>query len=372
MMAAASRDAASADAANAGGPSNPGAYVKALVNILDDFAGEKAHLRETQAALLNILKDFAREKVQSTSMQKAVINVLEDARTEKLRLEATEAAVLNILDDSSAEKDRLQNIQKAIFNILDDLHVEKGNLEKARNQLVQSSQEVMASLREKEILLKEVHHRVKNNLQVISSLISLQLRPIKDPVNREALQACQARVQAISLIHTMLYQSKDYAKVPFSDYAPILANNIFNALGTVPGCISLELAIDGVALPVDKAIPCGLILNELITNALKHGFPNGRHGKIRVVLEKASWGRLQLSVQDDGVGIPAGMDIRQTQSLGMHLVSALTDQLGGELEMSGDKGTRFKVTFATDAASDKKEQPRSSSLEEAASLAVSS
>lgn len=363
--------AASVDSVNADGQSSPGAYVKALVNILDDFAGEKAHLRETQAALLNILKDFSREKVQSTSMQKAVMNVLEDARTEKQRLESTEAAVLNILDDSSAEKDRLQNIQKAIFNILDDLHVEKGNLEKTRNQLVQSSQEVMASLREKEILLKEVHHRVKNNLQVISSLISLQLRPIKDPVNREALQACQARVQAISLIHTMLYQSKDYANVPFSDYAPILANNIFDALGTVPDTISLDLTIDDVALPVDKAIPCGLILNELITNALKHGFPDGRHGRIRVELGKAGWGRLRLSVRDDGVGLPAGMNIRHTQSLGMHLVRALTEQLGGELEVSGEKGAFFQVTFATDAASDKKEQPQRSSLE-AASMAISS
>jgi two-component sensor histidine kinase len=362
--------AESLDAASAGGPSNPGAYVKALVNILDDFAGEKAYLRETQAALLNILKDFSREEQQSRSLQKAVMNVLEDVRTEKLRLEATEAAVLNILDDSSAEKDRLQNIQKAVFNILDDLHVEKSNLEETRNQLVQSSHEVRASLREKEILLQEVHHRVKNNLQVISSLISLQLRPIKDPVNREALQACQARVQAISLIHAMLYQSKDYANVPFSDYAPLLANNIFETLGTVPDSISLDLAIDDVRLPVDKAIPCGLILNELITNALKHGFPNGRSGTIRVELGKASRDRLQLSVRDDGVGLPAGMDIRQTQSLGMHLVCALTEQLGGELEMSGDKGASFKVTFANGAANDKKEQPRRSNLE-AASLATS-
>src|SRR5258708_1659060 len=179
-------------------------YGKALVNILDDFAGEKAHLKATQAALHNILKDFSGERQQLRATQTAFMNILEDGRTERLRLEATEAAVLNILDDSSAEKDRLQNIQKAIFNILDDLHVEKGNLEETRNQLVRSAQEVRVSLREKEILLQEVHHRVKNNLQVISSLISLQLRPIKDQVSRESLQACQARVQAISLIHAML------------------------------------------------------------------------------------------------------------------------------------------------------------------------
>jgi two-component sensor histidine kinase len=335
---------------------NLGDYTKALVNILDDFSSEKAQMKTTHGAFLNILKDFSEEKEQLRSMQLAVINVLEDAQSEKLRLEATEAAVLNILDDSSVEKDRQQNIQKAVFNILDDLHAEKSNLEETRNQLVRSSQEVGASLREKEILLQEVHHRVKNNLQVISSLISLQLRPIKDVVSREALQACQARVQAISLIHAMLYQSKDYANVPFSEYASRLASNIFNTLGTLPGQVSLELAIGDVALPVDKAIPCGLILNELITNALKHGFPGGRRGTIRVELGKASTSQLRLSVEDDGVGMPPGINIRETQSLGMHLVCALAEQLAAELNVSGDRGTSFKVTFAVGAADDDKER----------------
>jgi len=345
-------NAESAGKGNAGAAPNPEDYADALVNILDDFSSEKAHMKATQGALLNILKDFSEEKQQLRSMQMEVMNVLEDAQSEKLRLEATEAAVLNILDDSSVEKDRLQNIQKAVFNILDDLHVEKSNLEETRNQLLHSSKEVGVSLREKEILLREVHHRVKNNLQVISSLISLQLRPIHDPVSREALQACQSRVQAISLIHTMLYQSKDYANVPFSEYARTLAGNIFSALVTVPGNISLDLAIDNVALPVDKAIPCGLILNELITNALKHGFPEGRRGTIRVELARAGGSQLQLSVADNGVGMPRGIDIRQTQSLGMHLVCALAEQLGAELEISGDQGTSLKFTFARVAASD--------------------
>src|SRR5439155_23859659 len=113
------------------------------------------------------------------------------------------------------------------------------------------------------------------------------------------------------------YQSKDYANVPFSEYARTLAGNIFSTLGTVPGYISLDLAIDDVALPVDKAIPCGLILNELITNSLKHGFPDGRRGAIRVELGKTGTGHLQLSVEDNGVGMPAGIDIWRTQSLGM-------------------------------------------------------
>jgi PAS domain S-box-containing protein len=207
--------------------------------------------------------------------------------------------------------------------------------------------ELSNTLNERGVLLQEVHHRVKNNLQVISSLMNLQLRGIKDPPTREALQEAQSRVKAISLIHEMLYQSSDYANVPFSEYARKLTANVFDVVGVAPGSVSLELAIEDVALAVHKAIPCGLILNELITNALKHGFPNGRRGTVRVALGEVSAGKMQLSVTDDGVGIPAGLDIRHTKSLGMHLVHTLAEQLGAELEMARDRGTSMKFTFAS-------------------------
>jgi two-component sensor histidine kinase len=201
-------------------------------------------------------------------------------------------------------------------------------------------------LNEREVLLQEIHHRVKNNLQVISSLMNLQLRSITDAPTRAALQEAQSRVKAISLIHEMLYQSSDYANVPFSEYARKLTANVFDVVGVAPGCVSLDLAIDDVALAVNKAIPCGLILNELITNALKHGFPNGRRGKVRVALGKLDAERLQLSVTDDGVGIPAGLDIRKTKSLGMHLIHTLAEQLGAELEIAREPGTTMRFTFA--------------------------
>jgi two-component sensor histidine kinase len=206
--------------------------------------------------------------------------------------------------------------------------------------------ELSNTLNERGVLLQEVHHRVKNNLQVISSLMNLQLRSIKDPPTREALQEAQSRVKAISLIHEMLYQSSDYANVPFSEYARKLTSNVFDVVGVAPGSVSLELAIEDVALAVHKAIPCGLILNELITNALKHGFPNGRRGKLRVQLGKLDAERLQLSVTDDGVGIPAGLDIRKTKSLGMHLVHTLAEQLGAEVEIVREQGTAMRFTFA--------------------------
>jgi PAS domain S-box-containing protein len=232
-------------------------------------------------------------------------------------------------------------------NLLVRLKVSSAELEQ---RVGERTFELTATLKEREVLLQEIHHRVKNNLQVISSLMNLQLRSIKDPPTREALQEAQSRVKAISLIHEMLYQSKDYANVPFSEYARKLAANVFDVLGVAPGCVSLELAINEAALAVNKAIPCGLILNELITNALKHGFPNGRRGTVRVALGKMGEGKLQLSVTDDGVGIPAGLDIRQTKSLGMHLVHTLAEQLGAEVEIAREQGTSVRFTFAGETA----------------------
>ncbi len=205
--------------------------------------------------------------------------------------------------------------------------------------------ELQATLREREVLLQEVHHRVKNNLQVISSLINMQVRSLADDASRDALLECQARVQAMALIHEQLYKSKDYTRVPFSEYARSLAGNVFHATGVSPQGISLELAIEDVALAVDKAIPAGLILNELISNALKHGFPNGRSGTIRVELGLASRGELRLVVRDDGVGLPPGVDVSDSPTLGLHLVRMLARQLDAKLEVEATDGTCFCLTI---------------------------
>jgi two-component sensor histidine kinase len=251
--------------------------------------------------------------------------------------------MFGIVEDITARK----RVEQEREDLLVRLKVSSADLEQRVNE---RTSELSATLNEREVLLQEIHHRVKNNLQVISSLMNLQLRSIKDPPTREALQEAQSRVKAISLIHEMLYQSKDYANVPFSEYARKLAANVFDVLGVAPGCVSLELAINEAALAVNKAIPCGLILNELITNALKHGFPNGRRGTVRVALGKMGEGKLQLSVTDDGVGIPAGLDIRQTKSLGMHLVHTLAEQLGAEVEIAREQGTSVRFTFAGETA----------------------
>jgi two-component sensor histidine kinase/CHASE1-domain containing sensor protein len=210
----------------------------------------------------------------------------------------------------------------------------------------QRTAQLRDALKEKETLLQEIHHRVKNNLQVISSLINIQLRKLGPGSAQSALQECQTRVQAIALIHEKLYQSRDYSRVPFAQYAKGLAANIFHAAGTSHDDVKLELQFGEVALAVDKAIPCGLILNELITNALKHAFPHDRRGTIRVELDQAATGRVTLAVKDDGVGLAADVDIGQSDTLGMQLVRTLAEQLSAKLEVHRSAGgTSFEVVF---------------------------
>jgi two-component sensor histidine kinase len=207
------------------------------------------------------------------------------------------------------------------------------------------TRELMATLKEREVLLQEVHHRVKNNLQVIVSLINLQLDELRDDAGRDALEECQKRVHAIALIHEQLYQSNDYAHVPFSEYAKSLANNIFDVAGISRHAVSLDLAIEDIALPVDKAIPCGLMLNELLTNALKHAFPDGRTGTVRIELTSDMQGSLILVVRDDGIGLPEDFEVGQSKTLGSQLVRILAKQMDGVLEFGSANGTVCRLTI---------------------------
>jgi two-component sensor histidine kinase len=195
-------------------------------------------------------------------------------------------------------------------------------------------------------MLQEIHHRVKNNLQVIASLINMQMRSLDDAGSKVALEECKTRVHAIALIHETIYRARDYARVPFSEYAKTLARRVVQATGLAAHAVDLRLAVDELSLPVDQAIPCGLILNELVTNALKHAFPNGRHGSICVELARLEQDRLRLAVRDDGVGLPGAFDIGNSSSVGLQLVATLAEQLTAALEVSSEAGAAFVLTFA--------------------------
>ncbi len=272
-------------------------------------------------------------------------NILADVAKEKLRRTEWESAALNILEDFQNEQRHHQDVQKAIYNVLQDLRAENSLLAGAQAGLIRSGEQVQATLREREVLLQEVHHRVKNNLQIVSSLIRMQTRELSDMASRSALEECQNRVLSMALVHEKLYQSSDYASVLFSDYARSLAHSIFDATGVSRGNVELSVEFEEIALAVDKAIPCGLILNELVSNALKHAFANERRGTLRVELRRVGAGQLELVVADDGVGMNAGLGPATADSLGMQLVTTLVEQLEGELAIVQEAGTSFRIRF---------------------------
>lgn len=212
-------------------------------------------------------------------------------------------------------------------------------------QLSERTEALAATLQEREILLREVHHRVKNNLQIIASLINMQMRKLDAAASREVLNECKTRVDAIALIHEKLYQSQDFTNLPFASYAKGLVSTIMQASGISMERIVVQFAIDDVSLPVDLAIPCGLILNELVTNAIKHAFPQLRRGIILVALRRLDATALQLSVTDDGVGMHDFDVAVERDSIGLSLVASLADQLNGKWRVAGEAGTSVFVDF---------------------------
>ncbi|MBI5383909.1 MAG: response regulator [Verrucomicrobia bacterium] len=201
-----------------------------------------------------------------------------------------------------------------------------------------------ASLREKETLLREVHHRVKNNLQVISSLVSLQADGLADAGLQALFQEVCHRVRSMALVHEKLYQSVDLARVNFGDYARELMDYLVRSHGTAAR-VTWRIEADPVPLDIEKATPCGLILNELATNALKHAFRGRDRGEIAVELRHGSDGEVRLRLADDGVGLPPGLDWRRAGSLGLRLVQLLAGQLNGKVETGVGPGTEFRVSF---------------------------
>ncbi len=209
-----------------------------------------------------------------------------------------------------------------------------------------AEEQIKASLREKEILLREIHHRVKNNMQVISSLLRLQAGYMKDEKYLDMFKDSQGRIMTMSLVYEKLYKSEGMAKINFNGYIKDLVTDLFQSYGVKQGTIALNINAEDVSFGVDTAIPCGLIVNELVTNSLKHAFPDSRKGEIRISLCKADDDEFELVVGDNGVGIPEEIDFGKTESLGLHLVKILAEnQLQGEINLDRSKGTEFKIKF---------------------------
>jgi len=208
-----------------------------------------------------------------------------------------------------------------------------------------AEEQIKHSLKEKEVLLKEIHHRVKNNMQIISSLLSLQSDHITDERALEMFRESQTRIRSMALIHENLYQSEDFAHIEFGEYIKLLTGDILRFYGESAQEIVLKIDAENILLGIDTAIPCGLIINELVSNSLNHAFPDGE-GKITVKFSTIDENTLELVISDNGIGIPDSIDIRTTESFGLQLVTLLAEeQLEGNINLDRNGGTAIHITF---------------------------
>jgi len=268
-----------------------------------------------------------------------------------LAIRHVSGSITEVLYNASVYKDAAGNVA-GVFAAARDITERKraeDALLRAHDELEfkveERTSELSSSLKEKEILLKEVHHRVKNNLQIVSSILQLQSTYMKDKQAIVAFGEGRSRVNTMALIHEKLYRSKDLARINFAEYIEELATNLLFFYGINTELIKLKINITDVFFDVNTAIPCGLIINELVTNSLKYAFPGGRKGEVNITLQPIKE-KFVLTISDTGAGFPADLDFRNTETLGLKLVISLVNQLDGTIELDRGIGTIFKITFS--------------------------
>lgn len=236
-------------------------------------------------------------------------------------------------------------LEKRVEERTAELRKTNKELLKEINERKRAETKLSESLKEKEILLKEIHHRVKNNMQIISSLLRLQSRAIKDKAVREMFEASQSRIKSMALIHEKLYQSENLSRINFSDYIKNLVCYLFSLYQVQGMTVKCNLDLDEHFLDINRAIPLALIINEIVSNSLKHAFPDGRKGELYVKMKYGDRGKCRICVGDNGVGLPDNFDLSNTETLGMRLISDLVNQVDGTIKMDKKNGVMFEITF---------------------------
>ncbi len=238
-------------------------------------------------------------------------------------------------------------------NLVNEFFVQKEKLVKEIEVRIETEQKIRVSeeklknsLKEKDVLLKEVHHRVKNNLQIVMSLIRLQVNRMDDKCTIQHLQTSLNRIRSISLVHEMLYRSGDLGRIDFDNYIKKMTDSLSDMYVSGERDIRIKASAEEIYLGVDSAVPCAIIINELVTNSIKHAFNGSKNGKIDVTM-KMSADKYLLTVKDNGIGIPSGLNINESKSLGMHLINTLSEQLDAELKFDNSTGTSCTLLFSS-------------------------
>jgi two-component sensor histidine kinase len=242
-----------------------------------------------------------------------------------------------------------ESLRKSQARLSAALEQDVTSRQRMRSALEMTIRDLEAALQEKTILLKEVHHRVKNNLAVISSVLAMKADAVGTAETRQALEDSRQRVRSMALIHEQLYGQENLHTINFADYTTQLLRELMEIVVNDPSRIAVETNLEPIELAVNLAVPCGLILHELVTNAFKHAFPGGRHGEVRVGFRECESGTLELSIEDNGIGFLRGSHGSHTdsQSLGLRIVEILARQLDGCFRQEPYPGTRFVLRFPT-------------------------
>lgn len=294
---------------------------------------EERHSLELTDALAKHEADLARKELKIATIKNEKAKVEADQRNQQLLMSILLAALLFILS-------------AVIFWAYRSKSKNNQELQLRQAQISQKNEEVEKALAEKEVLLREIHHRVKNNLQIISSLLNLQSNNITDEAALSAFKESQNRLKSIALIHQKLYQTEDLGNVNIQEYTTQLAQFVGSTFRQSGKKIQTSVDAEGILLEIDSAVPVGLIINEMVTNAYKYAFEGLESGTINIALNRLKDGRIELLVSDNGVGLPEGFDIRSAKSMGMKLISILSRQLRGTLTAESKQGSTFRIVFA--------------------------
>jgi len=285
---------------------------------------------------VDVLKKGAADYVFKNNLSK-LVPAIERALKERSELLERRKAEEKLKTAYKDMEVRIQNRTRELSQINQKL---LGEI--AERKLVEEA--LNKSIKEKDVLLKEIHHRVKNNLQIVSSLLSLQSQYVNEPGSVELFKESQSRIISMALIHEKLYQTGDLTRINLSEYANELIGDLFRSYSVNTHLMKYQIESKNILLDINTAIPCGLIINELVTNSIKHAFPDNRSGEIKIDIQCHD-GNCILKIADNGVGFPDDLDINDVKTLGLQLVTSLTKQLDGTIKLDREGGTCFTIKF---------------------------